>query len=189
MRLFIAILLPEEVKNELCRRRDLILKDASRGNGTQRENLHLTLAFLGEVSGTGRIQKIKSAMNRMEASPFAFSLGGLGRFSGNGESLYFNRLLSCPDLMKLQEELSQQLQEEGFVLEKRKFKPHLTLSRRTVLFPEKEQQLLGQRFSPLKVPVTEICLMKSERLYGKLTYTKLYGKTLVFQENRQEEET
>lgn len=187
MRLFIAILLPETVKEELCRRRDLIEHYAIRENGTKTENLHLTLAFLGDVTQKEKLLKIKTAISRLCSEPFSFVLSGLGRFMGKGEGLYFNDLLPCPSLLQLQKELVQSLEQEGFILEKRKFKPHLTLSRRTVLRPEEEELLLNRYFPPMKVPVNEICLMKSERVGGKLVYSKLYGKVLLSHAAKQEE--
>ena len=59
MRLFIAVDLPEEVKNELGR----VPKQSGLGKITyvKPENIHLTLKFLGEVD-EGNVEKIKQKL-------------------------------------------------------------------------------------------------------------------------------
>ena len=49
MRLFVAILLPDSIRDGLMNAEDVLRRQGD-GNFTLRENLHLTLAFLGETS-------------------------------------------------------------------------------------------------------------------------------------------
>ena len=48
MRLFIAVQLSEDMRDEICRVQGDLQRMGVRGNYTLRENLHLTLAFIGE---------------------------------------------------------------------------------------------------------------------------------------------
>ena len=50
MRLFIAIQLDERVKNALEHMQTALRKQRVAGNYTRAENLHLTLAFIGEYT-------------------------------------------------------------------------------------------------------------------------------------------
>ena len=59
MRLFTAICFDEETKNALFAARNFA-KNFSEGNFSEKENLHLTLVFIGE---TERTEEIKSALS------------------------------------------------------------------------------------------------------------------------------
>ena len=52
MRLFLAINFPEGVKNALSSGMTALARRGVRANWSRRENLHLTLEFLGEVRDT-----------------------------------------------------------------------------------------------------------------------------------------
>ena len=65
------------------------------------------------------------------------------------------------------------LERTSFPVEKRPFKPHLTLGRQVVLQGRPEE------FPPVKMEVDRISLMKSERLAGTLTYTEVYAKEFL----------
>lgn len=86
MRLFIAINFEEEVKNQLCEAIEQLRESSLQGNFTGRENLHLTLVFIGE---TQRADDIKHAMDAVRAEPFVLKIGGLGLFKRQGGDLYW----------------------------------------------------------------------------------------------------
>lgn len=77
MRCFIAIDLPDEIKNELTRIQKL-LPDASM-KLVEPSNLHLTLAFLGEVTDF-EANKIKEALKQIRQEKFIAHLGKIGVF-------------------------------------------------------------------------------------------------------------
>ena len=52
MRLFTAILLDREIKNTLIRAQKELMTLGVTGNYTTEDNLHLTLAFIGEYDDT-----------------------------------------------------------------------------------------------------------------------------------------
>ena len=80
MRLFVAICFDEPCKDVLCAAIAGLKSHARQGNFSRRENLHLTLAFLGE---TNRIDfGPKRALGSIRAESFAMELAGWDAFSG-----------------------------------------------------------------------------------------------------------
>lgn len=173
MRLFLAIDFDPSVKNTLCSIRDRLADAAEAGRFTPRDNFHITLAFLGEVPQS-RISAIRSCMNGIECAPFSVTLQELGRFRRQGGDVWWMGLSDCPALYALAEQLAAALRERGFVLEDRRFSPHVTLGRQVVL-PRDFRAFSPQ---PVQQKVREICLMQSERVGGKMVYTPLLKKIL-----------
>ena len=87
MRTFIAIPLPEEVREELKRIQQEILISQKRDLSSQKQNLkvsttkdfHLTLKFLGDVDEK-EIEKIKEALSVIKFNEFELSLDKIGFF-------------------------------------------------------------------------------------------------------------
>lgn len=173
MRLFIAVGLSEQVKDVLCREIQWLRQNAVQGSFTRRENLHLTLAFLGETS---QVEKAKQAMEQAVCPAFAISLGRSGRFVRREGDIFWRGLMPNPQLESLWKELSHQLRQRHFALEERKFLPHLTLGRRVILAPGQEPE--EQNFGTGEMEVSKISLMKSERVMGRLVYTELFVQPL-----------
>lgn len=174
MRLFIAVNFQNEVKDSLCGCIERLKENSVRGNFTRRENLHLTLAFLGE---TPRADSAKRAMDAAAGVPFELSIGGFGRFRRGGD-IYWVGVEHSAALTALQASLCGELRREGFSLETREFKPHLTLGREVSLVPGFDREAFARAIPPMHMRVEKISLMKSERLNGRLTYTELYAKQL-----------
>lgn len=175
MRLFIAITFDDEMKNKLYQAVEKLKSMALHGSFTRKENLHLTLNFIGE---TKRVEEVKHAMTEAvrnsKLPAFDFTVKGFGSFKRREGDIYWLGIEQNPDLARLQKLLLKALKEAGFYeIDDREFKPHLTLGRqvrvqdgfdsKNLSIPEK----LIQR-------VTKISLMNSERIEGKLTYTEIY---------------
>ena len=177
MRLFIAINFGETMKDSLCRTMERLKAYTTGGNFTRRENLHMTLVFLGEIP-PHRLSDIKEAMDRVEQSPFTFQLSGLGKFSRDGGDLYWIGVKKAEGLSEVYDQLFQVLSSAGFTLEKREYKPHLTLGRKIRVAEPFDAGEFSRQIPDLEVKVEAISLMKSEQINGKLTYTEVYGKSL-----------
>jgi RNA 2',3'-cyclic 3'-phosphodiesterase len=85
MRLFIAIKFTEEIKNQLCTAIGYLKEHAIHGNFTQKENLHLTLVFIGDTAKTAEVAR---AMDMVQAQPFTLKISGLGKFRRDGGDIY-----------------------------------------------------------------------------------------------------
>lgn len=167
MRLFIAIQFSREIKTALLGAITELRAQAHSGSFTREENLHLTLAFIGETEKTAIIRQI---MDSTEMSPFEMTVCDAGSFDG---ALYWAGIEKNPTLVHLAESLRAALRANGFEIETRAFKPHITLVR--------QLQAEGPvTFSILRtaMTVTRLSLMKSERINGRLVYTEIYGRDL-----------
>lgn len=173
MRLFIAVLFQQEIQENLIKIIERLKSEMASGNLTRKENLHLTLAFLGE---TNRIAEVKKAMDEVSSSPFSLEFASLGAFRRDGGDIYWIGVQKNQTLSDIHRQLYQNLIKRGFSLEDRPFRPHLTLGRQMVF----SEQFDRRNFMVPKLhqQVSEIVLMKSERIRGKLTYTPIYRKPL-----------
>ena len=173
MRLFIAVEFPESLLNELEENIRSLRGAFDSARFSRRENLHITLVFLGEAPPS-RVKDITRAMDSCSGMPFTLKIGRLGRFKRAGGDILW-RSIQAPDILyQVQETLSAQLRLAGFSLEDRPFKPHLTLARAAVLAPGQQLEALSRNYPPLECTVQGMTLMRSERIQGKLTYTALH---------------
>lgn len=172
MRLFIAINFDDTTKQNILAVQQR-LRQLGQGNFSRPENLHLTLAFLGELP-PARVNAVKQAMKQTAVAPLELSFDHLGRFARDGSDLWWIGLAENSGLITLQKELCGHLTHEGFLLESRRFSPHITLARE-VRLPRQpdEQALLG---GPFTTRAEAISLMQSQRVGGTLTYTELYRR-------------
>jgi len=123
LRLFFALPCPPEQAAAICAWRD---DQALDGRAVSRDNLHLTLAFLG-----AQPKEHLDALLQMAATVHAeaFSLS-LDRLTTIGKGFICLQPASTPPaLLQLVEALSERLAALGVVLDCRPFLPHLTLSR------------------------------------------------------------
>ena len=165
MRLFIAVPLPDHMKRALMTVRKDLERQGVSGNWTRNENLHLTLAFLGEVSEQ-ELPVICSAMEAADFAPFRLALNGSGRF---GDLLWIG-CGDCPQLEELANSLRGKLEESGIRFDPKPFRPHITLLRRG-----RRLNGAGVHVPEAGCSVTRFSLMQSERIDGKLVYTELHS--------------
>lgn len=93
------------------------------------EQLHLTLAFLGEVPAE-QVALAKQIARNLRTGPFTLQVKGLGCF-GNPEKpeALWAGVEQEALVARLHEQLATSLAERGFTIKNRPFKPHITLSR------------------------------------------------------------
>jgi 2'-5' RNA ligase len=176
MRLFTAVLFEEEKKDILYHSVERLRKSA-RGAFTARENLHLTVNFIGE---TDRLKEIRPAMQnavqQAGAAEFELSIGGTGKFTRREGDIWWLGVDREETLWRLQGEMAKELKTAGFPgIDDREYRPHLTLGRRVVTDRGFSQKEFEAQIAPVQVRVTKISLMKSEQPQGKLTYTEIYS--------------
>lgn len=171
MRLFLAVNFDDATKQRILavQRR---LREAAQGDFSRPENLHLTLAFLGEVSAQ-RAAAARRAMDRTGAVPLSLTFDQIGSFRRDGGDIWWVGLAENPALLRLRQELCGNLIAEGFHLEERRFSPHITIARRVRLSQEVDcGAILG---APFDASADTVSLMRSERPNGVLTYTEQYS--------------
>lgn len=175
MRLFIAVNFNEAIKDDLCSVIEELKKHAVKGNFTRRGHLHLTLVFLGE---TAKLTEAVQGMNVISAAPFSLAIEGFGRFSRPGGEIYWLGIKPNPSLNDLYQQLSTALGKAGFDIEKRPYKPHLTLGREVVLNKDFDKIAFEKTIPAMEMAVSRISLMKSERIEGKLIHQEIYTREL-----------
>lgn len=97
------------------------------GRPMRRENLHLTLVFVGDA-GVGRLDALKSVAGTISGSSFELVLDRLGYWRHN--RIVSASPLTVPEaLRELVSSLEGRLQQAGFEFDQRPYAPHITLLR------------------------------------------------------------
>ena len=164
MRLFVAITLNDDIRNSLADLQDYLIHRGVRGNYTSLENLHLTLAFIGEYPDAA---DVLTAMDSVSFRPFPLKLDGIGSFN----DLWWIGLSASEQLDAVVRRLRHALSDADIPFDRKRFSPHITLIRRAVYTGK-------GRFPPVQVPpaemlATRISLMRSDRGRQGMIYTEL----------------
>ena len=159
MRLFVAIQLSDEMRTALIGMMHELKKADVRGSYQPVANLHLTLAFLGEVEDP---EPIKKALETVSFKPFKFAFGDKGSFGNT----FWIGIKGNQGLNKLARDVRTALA-EWLPDEEREFVPHITVIRNA---SGKTQQI---RAAKGEMMVKNFSLMKSEEKRGKRVYTEL----------------
>lgn len=171
MRLFIALNFSPREKDALEAVQTRLKEHSAAGNFTRRQNLHMTLSFLGEIPPE-RIPTLRNILKITgdKTSPFVLQYHQMGYFSGKGrEKLWYLSCEAIPELKDLVRRLEKALKSKGFSLEERDFVPHVTLCRRCIT------DHTPGAVAPIAVRCSSIELMLSERIDGVLTYTPIFS--------------
>src|SRR6266487_71046 len=188
-RTFIALDLNEELQRFLGGISSQTTKELPDLRWVEPAGIHLTLAFLGELSDDQLAEAVDATEEAAQkAIPFEYRLKGLGIFGSTHqprviwmgvEDLPSGKIQGSP-LQQLHRVLTKELELRGFETEKRPFSPHLTLARiKQPLSPVEQQRLQrllhskqAGAFSPI-YEANNLCVMKSELSRAGATYTCL----------------
>ena len=166
MRLFIAVNLNEEMKDALMDIQDTMRTYGVRGRETVPENMHLTLAFIGDYDDPGYV---KSVVDSIEIRPFGIALKGIGAFG----DLWWVGLENSLPLQAVSRRLRRALAESGIPFDRKKFSPHITIIRRAEgRLGEEAATELAEEFHA-SMTVDHISLMRSDRGRQGMKYTEL----------------
>ena len=160
MRLFIAILLSDEMKTALIEAQNVMYDRGLRGNYSPEENLHLTLAFIGDYP---EAEPVLEAMSAVSFTPFTITLNGIGRFG----DLWWAGLQDSVPLTAVARRVRRALAENDIPFDRKRFSPHITLVRKS------SRDAAGIGISPACTQVKAISLMRSDRGKRGMIYTEL----------------
>lgn len=160
MRAFVAVEISEPVRQQI---RELLSRlQQAKVRWVKPEQMHLTLAFLGEVSE----QFIGAAGDRLNAAVcaqrvFSCRLAGLGAFPSPARArvVWIGMDEGKEELKRLQAAVVQELSKLGYTPEKRPFSPHLTLGR--LRFPQDLRSLCQTEFGSELFEVGKVVLFQS----------------------------
>ena len=162
MRLFIAILISDEMKKTVTGTMHELKKAGVRGSYVPAQNLHVTLAFIGETQDAAAV---KSAMQMIVCKPFRMSFSEMGVF----DNLLWVGIKGNQGLNKLAKYVAAALDEGQIPYDRKKFVPHITMVRN-----------MGGPWKKVSPPrgdmtVKKVSLMKSEQKAGKRVYTEIFS--------------
>jgi len=164
MRVFIGIKLNDcisEIKSII----ENLKVEGGQANYTKLDNIHITLEFLGEISVMD-IEKIKEIFSFVKQKCFEISLNKITNF----KNMIILGVQNNEHLNLLQARLNESLKQRGFLLQNRKYFPHVTLARKSNIEIKKDINLICQ--------VKEIILFSSSRINNELIYKPLFWKKL-----------
>jgi len=160
MRAFLALPIPEETLAALIAVQGRIPV----GRAVPEENLHLTLAFLGDTGDDvlGALDELLSATPLPSTS---VRFGGLGTFAEMERGLVFAEVHPDPRLTALHSKVAQIARMAGAELPRRRFRPHVTLTRsnRQPSGPARDRLAVSLGM-PVDIPsfdATEVVLVQS----------------------------
>ena len=168
MRIFIALELPQSVRDRLGKLQGRLKGSGDRIRWVNSSHIHLTLKFLGEVKEENLEKVIRTARNvAAQFSVVKVKIGKIGAFPNfsSPRVIWVGIEEDKDKLEALATGLEEKLAQEGFVKSSRKWTPHLTLARVKVLEErEKLKDLLLQyckEAEGIEVKVKSLSVIKS----------------------------
>lgn len=162
MRLFVAIQLSDELKRAITGTLHDLKQKGVRGNYVPTQNLHLTLAFIGETDDPGAV---KDALKGVSFKPFKLSLSEMGAF---GDLLWVG-LKGNQGLSALAKSVRDSLDAGGIAYDRKDFKPHITMVRKA------SGSFKGAALPKGQMMVKKISLMKTTFKDGKPVYSEIFS--------------
>ena len=160
MRLFVAVLLSEDMKKTITGMMHGMKKAGIKGTYVPIQNLHLTMAFIGETTGA---EPVKEALQGIKIKPFKLSLSEMGCFG----DLLWTGMKGNQGMSAAVKNVRDALDQAGIAYDRQKFVPHITLVRKMSgnwkQIPAPKGEMMAKKIS----------LMKSEVKDGRRVYTEI----------------
>lgn len=174
MRVFYAIKFDNETKEYLDTIKNKIRANSTKGNFTNKENFHLTLKFIGEIN-QNQLSALVNCIGELCSNKKSFTIefNRLGKFDRGNRCIPWIGIRETEELNLIQSELETILEKEGFKKEQRTFKPHITLGRQVIMNNTLENLYDEIGFTKRQYVVSNVTLMESKRVEGKLVYLPL----------------
>ena len=171
MRVFIGIPFETEVIDYLEQAKSELLKHTIKANATRKENFHLTLLFIGDISNREQ-EKIELALEQIGSIPrFNLKLGIFGTFNKGKDSIaWIGVKEGLETLNNLQETIVRLINELGYNFTGN-YQPHITLAR-NVIFNNDNKDLNIVPYQNMVI-INKIHLFESHQINNVLTYTPI----------------
>lgn len=124
-RLFIALPVPEEIADELV----TLQSGVPDARWVPMENFHVTLCFAGEVQGAV-MKDLEEELSDIAGPRFPLAVAGVEQFSTGKQPKALVALVAKNDRLDwLQQKVATVARNCGVEIDRRKFRPHVTLAR------------------------------------------------------------
>jgi len=184
VRLFIALELPDKVRNELKRVSDELRDCGAKVSWVKPQNMHLTVRFLGDTEER-LVDVLKSGVQTIGGSPTTVHLSRLGAFPNlRRPRVIWAGIDGVLDpIYDVAGEIERMVQRLGFEPDNKKFKPHLTIGR--IRDPRRAGDLTEAvescQLEKIEFPLDRVMLVQSTLtpqgpIYKTLAETKLGEK-------------
>jgi RNA 2',3'-cyclic 3'-phosphodiesterase len=122
LRLFAALPIPDNVADHISR----VQRGLDGAKWSPRENLHITLRFIGNVDER-QAEYIDAALGELRVAPFDLELSGVGFFGGEEPHAIWLGLKANPTLLNLQKRCERACRQAGLEPGPRTYTPHVTI--------------------------------------------------------------
>ncbi|MBN1293228.1 MAG: RNA 2',3'-cyclic phosphodiesterase [Candidatus Latescibacteria bacterium] len=181
MRTFIAIEMPEEIRQKVGDYIDSISGMVDNIKWVAPENLHFTIKFIGEVNKSD-LRELMGCIETTasEFTPFSMGLYGLGFFPSEIKPrvVWIGADGGADHLLEVFQTLENCLEKVGYDRDSRTFSPHLTIGRakkdKNVVVPEGLPE-----FEPVRFEISSIALIKSTLTPQGPIYEKTFESKLT----------
>ncbi len=160
MRLFLAIVPDNRIKDELWMVQKRLQIQGVKGNFTARENMHLTLAFIGEYNDPGYVSEV---LSHIDYEPVRLVIDGFGSFG----DLFWIGIKEDKGLLTNVKRIRRALADNSIPFDKKKFTPHMTIARKI----QYDKSFPTDAPFPAAMDVECISLMRSDRGKSGMIYT------------------
>lgn len=170
MRLFYGVVPSEREREDLHRVQRVLLSSLSSYRKTDKDNLHLTLHFLGEKEEE-QLPGLRELLDRVSRghTPFTLSFREVDFFQKkNRKILWLGPDRGKDALEEVWQQMGVALKASGHEVDDRPFRPHLTLARQVKGRVDRES------IPPILLHVDALHLMESTRVEGRLVYRSIY---------------
>ena len=125
MRLFVALRPPPAIREALLQ---LARGSVDRARWQNDAQLHLTLAFLGDVAER-EAELLHDALGAIAFAPFDLALASVGRFERQAGGALYAAVAPSEMLSDLASRVAHAVRRAGLAVERRRFVPHVTIAR------------------------------------------------------------
>lgn len=184
LRVFLAINLPAPVRGAIAAATAPMRAAARQLAWIEEDNLHLTMKFLGVQSGAA-VEALRNALAPVLARvvPIALDVGGLGAFPNlRAPRVVWLGVAADSRLELLHHDIELVCAAQGYELEGRPFRPHITLGRARDALAEGPARTLSSAAKMVhhasRVPVSSVEIMGSRLEPEGARYTVLASLAL-----------
>ncbi|OGS47066.1 MAG: 2'-5' RNA ligase [Elusimicrobia bacterium RIFOXYD2_FULL_34_15] len=166
MRLFVAVNISEDSKEKIFNIQTEFKRSSADVKWVEKENLHLTLKFLGEVAEDkldSVKERIKQSFSGIKRFEICFEYTGAFPTEKFPKVLWIGISKGTVELKDISQKLENSLEELGFEKEKREFSAHLTIGRFRSNFGKEKlfDRIKKKQIEKITENIKSVFLMKS----------------------------